>query len=361
MPNWKKVVTSGSNAVLNHITASGNISASGNIDSNKFQAYNAGFSGSYLTSNKIVVHETDSDIEAFSVVASAAKASLVMKYAGNPRVYIDPVNNSYIWTNGNFGIGDTTPSYKLDVAGTGRFASTLLVNSNVTGLANSSFGTPSGGGNLHQHLFTGNITASDNISASAAGIISSGTGSFHYLKGNTANATGLEVSGYILSTNITASGNISSSGTITTPIIQVGDIKLGGTVSTNFQFNGTTINSEVLGHNYSVSIDEGDLICLKGTNSWEPTDANVGSVAKSMLAIATDDPDTLLTTGIFNLSYHPGGSPGDPLYMSETSALITSTAPTTDGAIVRVVGYNLHDSNGMMYFNPDNTWVELTA
>ena len=33
MPNWKKVVTSGSNAHLNHITASGNISASGTIQS----------------------------------------------------------------------------------------------------------------------------------------------------------------------------------------------------------------------------------------------------------------------------------------------------------------------------------------
>ena len=31
MPNWKKVVTSGSNAHLNHITASGNISSSGDI------------------------------------------------------------------------------------------------------------------------------------------------------------------------------------------------------------------------------------------------------------------------------------------------------------------------------------------
>jgi hypothetical protein len=29
MPNWKKVIVSGSNAHLNHITASGNISASG--------------------------------------------------------------------------------------------------------------------------------------------------------------------------------------------------------------------------------------------------------------------------------------------------------------------------------------------
>ena len=31
MPNWKKVIVSGSNAVLNHITSSGNISASGHI------------------------------------------------------------------------------------------------------------------------------------------------------------------------------------------------------------------------------------------------------------------------------------------------------------------------------------------
>jgi hypothetical protein len=33
MPNWKKVIVSGSNATLNHITASGNISASGTIQS----------------------------------------------------------------------------------------------------------------------------------------------------------------------------------------------------------------------------------------------------------------------------------------------------------------------------------------
>jgi hypothetical protein len=31
MPNWKKVIVSGSNAVLNNVTASGDISASGNI------------------------------------------------------------------------------------------------------------------------------------------------------------------------------------------------------------------------------------------------------------------------------------------------------------------------------------------
>jgi hypothetical protein len=36
MPNWKKVIVSGSNAVLNNITSSGNISASGDITGNSF-------------------------------------------------------------------------------------------------------------------------------------------------------------------------------------------------------------------------------------------------------------------------------------------------------------------------------------
>ena len=46
MPNWKKVIVSGSNAVLNeisagsHITASGNISASGNIYANRYYLEN---------------------------------------------------------------------------------------------------------------------------------------------------------------------------------------------------------------------------------------------------------------------------------------------------------------------------------
>ena len=46
------------------------------------------------------------------------------------------------------------------------------------------------------------------------GTVTATTGSFHVLKGDTTSATGLEVSGYISATSITASSNISSSGTI---------------------------------------------------------------------------------------------------------------------------------------------------
>jgi len=52
MPNWKKVITSGSNAVLNHITASGNISASGIIISDKYE-FGHGGTAAYLQATDI--------------------------------------------------------------------------------------------------------------------------------------------------------------------------------------------------------------------------------------------------------------------------------------------------------------------
>ena len=44
MPNWKKVITSGSNAHLNQITASGDISASGFVSASHFSGDGSGLS-----------------------------------------------------------------------------------------------------------------------------------------------------------------------------------------------------------------------------------------------------------------------------------------------------------------------------
>jgi hypothetical protein len=62
MPNWKKVIVSGSNAILNHITASGNISASGTIEALSYNIGNynlANINGSELR------HGFDSTLTSF--------------------------------------------------------------------------------------------------------------------------------------------------------------------------------------------------------------------------------------------------------------------------------------------------------
>ena len=119
----------------------------------------------------------------------------------------------------------------------------------------------------------------------------------------------------------------------------------------------------------------GELVSLyRGT--WYAVDANDALGAKMadrMLAIAMAvdgdaDEGLVLLRGIARIpsTLFTGTTPvnnyaGDPLYASETEGEITLDIPTTSGAIVRVIGYLLDapSSDGLIYFNPDNTWVTL--
>jgi hypothetical protein len=62
------------------------------------------------------------------------------------------IGNSLIWDNGtNVGIGNTNTSYTLDVSGTGRFTSTLLVSGALTGAAATFSGTLTTNGSIQQN------------------------------------------------------------------------------------------------------------------------------------------------------------------------------------------------------------------
>jgi len=78
------------------------------------------------------------------------------------------------------------------------------------------------------------------------------------------------------------------------------------------------------------------------------------------IALGTSASDGILVRGVYYFSSlgetNWGGS---PLYMSTSAGLITSTAPSNGGDIVRVIGYGI--SSRKFYFTPDNTWVELAT
>ena len=82
-----------------------------------------------------------------------------------------------------------------------------------------------------------------------------------------------------------------------------------------------------------------------------------------MLAVAlgaASDTNGMLLRGMVTLDHDPGAV-GDVLYLSTTAGDATSTAPSGNGDIVRVIGYCLHASAGNIWFNPDNTFVEVNA
>ena len=123
---------------------------------------------------------------------------------------------------------------------------------------------------------------------------------------------------------------------------------------------------------YSVAGDhEGTVLSIGGAaglivgtvyywNGTDWADANAGAVATADgltgIATATGVAPDVLVSGIIQLASVPGAV-GGPLYLDTTNGLLTATAPTGSGEIVRVMGYKL-DTN-RVYFNPSQDWLEI--
>lgn len=113
----------------------------------------------------------------------------------------------------------------------------------------------------------------------------------------------------------------------------------------------------------TTSMDAGKIYYLNSSGNWALADADAESTAKGMLGVAlgsASDTNGMLIRGMVTLDTDPG-TIGDTLFLSTTAGVATSTAPSGNGDIVRVIGYCLDSTNGQIYFNPDGTFVEVTA
>ena len=113
----------------------------------------------------------------------------------------------------------------------------------------------------------------------------------------------------------------------------------------------------------------GKLMYLHTDNVWYYADADaVGSGGYQLLAIAlgTLVSDGLLIRGFFSVAadaIEGTYDEGLPCYVSEEPGAIDFTAPSASGDFIRVVGYaisNTSEEERVIYFNPGQTWVELT-
>jgi hypothetical protein len=114
----------------------------------------------------------------------------------------------------------------------------------------------------------------------------------------------------------------------------------------------------------------GRIYHYKSDGTWEAANPNAASTSDGLLAVSlgtASDTDGMLLRGTVTLDHDPGAV-GDVLYLNEAAApsglsygRATDGAPAGNGDIVRVIGYCLDGSNGQIYFNPDNTFVEVSA
>lgn len=111
------------------------------------------------------------------------------------------------------------------------------------------------------------------------------------------------------------------------------------------------------------TLTTGMVYCWSGT-AWVPADASSAANSDGTLGIALGVNNTsgfLIEGVVYYASSTPGSADGDVLYLDPagTGFRMTSTAPTSDGNILRVVGQRL-DANKVL-FKPSQDFVELGA
>jgi len=209
----------------------------------------------------------------------------------------------------------------------------------VINLKNTS-GGPSDGVNI-----VGSVTASGAISSSGGGMIASlGTGSFGKLA--------------VAETSLTQS--ISTHGTF--------NIHYG----TNAEFTGSLSAAGGYGEimsNFGVhtELGKGDICYLIG-QTWRKADADGESSTTKMLGVCLEDGNSgggqpVLIRGVARLKIghinDTSGDEGDLLYLSTSAGKVQFAAPSTAGQFVRIVGYCLQETNDIIYFDPDKSFVEV--
>jgi len=234
--------------------------------------------------------------------------------------------------------------------------------------------TVDGAGTVHANNYT-NTTYSE-ATSSAEGLMS--IAHHDKLDGIEAGATADQTQADINALNITAAsctGNAATADALTSGNKTItGNLTVTGQLSATkrkFVRTDTATHFDVQGdilYFGSGSTTQGDLCYLKEDGSWGQADADGAATgddedrdAMGMLAIALGTnplADGMFIKGIITMDSDMGDV-GNPIYVKTTAGGMSHVAPSGSGDFVRVVGYCLDDDHGVMYFNPDNTWVEI--
>jgi len=141
----------------------------------------------------------------------------------------------------------------------------------------------------------------------------------------------------------------------------------------NVLADGDHTGSKVLVYGADEGLTDGQLYFLHTDGSWDQADASATSTGASQLlgvgngrtvtnGVILEGFVRIPSTEILNTP-GSGAVDGLPVYVSTTAGHFDFTAPSGNNEFVRVVGYAIDDdsSDVLVYFNPDRTWVKITA
>ncbi len=432
-----------------NFTASGNITAS-TINTSAYQIQGKGLAN---FSSDTLQHGFDSSLTNYTYgkdsdnehlfygnvtssgygVVSASSISNIARYNStiNYLTYGDADNNMYIFSDNHVVIpsarliigGDTTGTSDFEVQGHSKFTGHITSSGNISASGNiiihqiTSSGNISSSGNLYvrqgisnqngllaHEFFTANNFSNTNT-------VTWYNGSSIYFSSNPTQIQGnLTASGNISSSgdivffggHVTASNNISASGTVfgitgsfphiitdgdtiefrnkstravegflkfdTTEGLQVLDdsrnvkpnkpgLRLFKTGS--HETAGTTAEGDIVRFGNSTTV-AGDIYALLPDGTWTQADKRENNATCSLAAAVGTNSTThgMLLRGMVKLDHDPDCQIGHPLYLATVGHAGCDSAAADQYA--RVVGSYMSGS-GTVYFNPDNTWVKRSS
>jgi len=121
--------------------------------------------------------------------------------------------------------------------------------------------------------------------------------------------------------------------------------ELGGNLDYNAK--GIILSGQTVGGS------DGDVVYLSGASTWSQADATDDTASAGLVGIRVDS-STVLTQGIYTTT---GLTAGNTYYLATTAGDITTTAPSTTGNIVRIIGYAI--STTQLYVAPETTFIEI--
>ena len=101
----------------------------------------------------------------------------------------------------------------------------------------------------------------------------------------------------------------------------------------------------------------GRVYYMASSTVWTVADnTGLGNAYEGFMGVSmgTNASSGFVIEGCIYMNNDPGGSVGDPVYLS-TSGNLTVTVPTGTGDAIRLMGHKI--ATNVVYFRPSNDWI----